>query len=177
MAVTAWTLPAVSGAVGTGNSWNDHTLIKVKNDVGCEAVVDATSTTYLISQGYGWTSLIPAGASILGIEVRIRHQGTGASVKDSVIKLQTNGTLRGDSKASGTAWANGSWEDITYGGAADLWGNAATDLYAWIMGGATFGAAVRARWDAVGAGAALVDSHEMRVYYAPPAHYHRGQQQ
>lgn len=68
---------------------------------------------------------IPAKATILGIEVKIRGKfqalEVGAAVFDNSVRVYKEGVLSGSNFASGSAWTEVN-TTRSYGGAANLWG-------------------------------------------------------
>ena len=75
---------------------------------------------YIVATGFGFA--IPTGATIDGITAHIEKASSRSNrVYDLSVKLVIGGTVSGNEKASGTAWATSDTVSA-YGGAADLWG-------------------------------------------------------
>jgi len=72
-------------------------------------------------QGTNYDFSIPSGATIDGIEVEIRRQGSIAGIKDNIVSLVKGGSVVGKNKATDDDWSN-SLENVNYGGSDDLWG-------------------------------------------------------
>jgi hypothetical protein len=72
---------------------------------------------------YGYGFNIPLGALINGIEVKyLCEASTNGSVKDSTVKLRRSATqLAGFNHFRNDPWSN-NFEERTYGGPTDLWG-------------------------------------------------------
>ena len=106
---------------------------------------------------------VPAGASVVGIEARIKRQCDVAAVgQDSALYLLLNGATKGNNKASADFYpASGAYK--TYGGSADLWGwNDITDAD---VRDSTFGMqlssqTIDTKW-------VMVNHVEIRVWFVP----------
>jgi hypothetical protein len=104
---TAWTSP--------GNITSDNAT-----DASCSA---AASSQYLVARNFGFT--LPAGATILGITVRIEAAETSAGGENTNAQLQdASGTLIGSSKSQSISGTGATV--YTYGGVSDTWGTTIT---------------------------------------------------
>jgi hypothetical protein len=95
--------------------------------------------------------------------VVVRRTASSAFVTDSGVVLTVNDLAVGGFKQKGPFNALG-LEDITYGGASDLWGSnlLRTDL-------PLLGVTIRARFSGPsGEGSALVDAVSMRLHFCTP---------
>lgn len=63
---------------------------------------------------------IPAGSTIVGIEVKIERAAADGYIRDSSLRLVKDGVVSGDDNASMTLWPATDGE-AEYGGSADLW--------------------------------------------------------
>lgn len=179
MATTSWKFCATAAqeAGGGTKQWSSDALGGVAL-VGTEVSADdnvfaygewtSLATTYWLKCTMGsnafTSSDVPSGATIDGIEVRVRrYRGTG-TISSSDVKTVKGGTIGGNDLESGTDWAT-TEETVTYGGATELWGQTwtQTDVIA-----STFGAAIQVVYASSMIGpstSAFVDSVEIRVHY------------
>ena len=107
-------------------AWTDFNNIATPSTTDQSSIFSLDGTSdYLQGTNYGF--LIPAGATILGIEVKIvKNRGGGNSSKhiitDSEVRLLKNGIVTTNNKAKvGVDWPTGKTASI-YGGNNDLWG-------------------------------------------------------
>jgi hypothetical protein len=153
---------AVLGAL----AWSNPTYAEA--DDGSSATAATTSATdvqthYLRALDYG--ASIPADATINGITVRVDRYRQVGLVSDASLRLFRGGGAVGDDKAAlGTSWPWLGYAVATYGGAADLWGEA------WTPGdinGADFGVGLSAyvRGNKGATGTAYVDVISVEVTY------------
>jgi hypothetical protein len=151
----AWTNP--------GNAFsNNATYAQATN-------LDGTTSNYLRCLNYGFG--IPAGATILGIIVRVERKSsvTGGS-NDAAMRLVKGGTILGvaTDRSTTTPYTNADFVEV-HGGATDLWGTTWTQ--AEIIAN-NFGAAFAAtKPSAAGAAQSItVDHIQIEVFYsrAPP---------
>lgn len=124
----------------------------------------------LVLTNYGFS--IPAGATVVGIEVRIKRERTTEvgigplTITDSVIELVTAGDDFGDPL---TDWPSAN-ASRTYGGPADDLGFNANGGNAALVNSSAFGVRITARNQDSGAGhTAKVDYAAITVYYLDPA--------
>ena len=73
----------------------------------------------LYATGFGFT--IPLTATITGIELHYERYYSAGGISDALVQIVKGGTRGGDNKSTGSAW-NGTDTVVTFGGAADLWG-------------------------------------------------------
>jgi hypothetical protein len=103
----------------------------------------SSSSTNLYVSNYGFN--IPTGATILGIEVSVVAGSTWtANTLENTVRLAmaaSAGTLSTDNKASGAARTPLS--AVTYGGAADLWGESTATLTPAVINSSNFGIVYR----------------------------------
>ena len=80
-------------------------------------------TDGLRTTNFSFSGVLPADASIKGIEVDVQKSvDAGSDVTDKLVQLVVGGSLVGTNKADeATAWGT-SDAVVTYGGATDLWG-------------------------------------------------------
>lgn len=114
--------------------------------------------------GFGLDPLIPTGATINGVEVQVEyvHSGVLGSEDSDIEALQDGRVAAGWSKpfASQTSEAY-----YTFGGAADLWGQA------WVKSDftdANFGVYIRSRDSAAASRNLSIDHIRVKVYYTAP---------
>jgi hypothetical protein len=168
VADTGWQFPGtganstVIGTIGWTNAGN--ILSDNGSNAGCTSGSPGT-TNYLRGSNFGFSALVPAGATIDGIEARAeRARSAGGNANDTSIRLfDANATVAGDNKSTSDAW--GTLEVFTYGGATDLWGLTPTQADVsdtdWGFGiAAVFGA---------GGSTVICDYLQMKIYYTEAA--------
>lgn len=158
---------AVNDASAGTDIWTNPTQALTDNTIAAYASTDLSNrqTNYLKITNFGFS--IPGGATIDGIEVTVKRQNWGniGTIVDQEIKLvHPSGGIGGANKALAVNWSGVSWETVTYGGAADLWGLSWTDAD---INSANFGFALRAIMSGSGGSyaTAYVDVVKIKVYY------------
>jgi hypothetical protein len=107
----------------TSYNWTNASNALVDNSNAATATIvgkgSLTNTLRLTNFGFS----IPVGATINGILVEIRMQGSNGKTKDQVIQLRKLSGLVGANKARSNAiWPRKSARYIRFGGSSDLWG-------------------------------------------------------
>lgn len=178
---TSWKTPATAmGTAVTGDpgteAWTDASLSRIDNDSGAFCILQNTGAVRarpLRVYGFGLAADIPAGSTILGIEVNIKRRATTADrVCDDVLYLTDDGTVAnvtqriGSNRATATGWP-AAYAYESHGGAADLWG---ATLTAAMVRAANFGIHLAPKWYSASAGAVQpnIDAISMRVTFEPP---------
>ena len=165
---TPWTLPRsginVTG-VGDDNWTNPGRITADDNSEARADINDLDESRYLRGTDFGF--LIPAGATINGIEVRIeRDAETANRLRDLEVFLMKSGTIAGDNKAVLTGSYSKSTVNVDYGGGSDLWNTTWTPAE---INATNFGISFRcwkyatqdnARW-------VDIDKIQIRVTYTP----------
>ncbi len=86
----------------------------------------APGTFYLRCTNFNLSKLIPADATIDGVEVVIKRRTgtTWTGLKDKKLKLVVNGVITGSDKSDSGAWSPTppGFTEHTYGGSSDKWG-------------------------------------------------------
>jgi hypothetical protein len=124
------TIGADSNAVGT-RTWYPATstlsyciATSDYNDCYVEGTGSSQTTShYLKATGFGFT--IPAGATINGILVAIQdydNNGNGNVIESEVKIIKSDGSIGTTNKSTGAALPPVNRAYVSYGGAADLWG-------------------------------------------------------
>ena len=155
---TAWLFP-------TSSTINAVDAPNVNADDGVTASLGGADGQTLLCRGFSFAS-IPAGAEILGIEVRVERQSSvGGKAFDAAVVLTGVGGGT-DNKAAGE------WETAMtpkeYGAADDLWGSESITLDT--LNGINFGVLVLARRsNPANAIVATVDHVAIRITYAERA--------
>lgn len=166
----------VAGSVAetaAGTAWTNLANTRLVDGSYGGTTLDANTpppefTKSLVLYNFGAGAIIPAGAAIDGIKVRLTRQ-SGAATGDAVVKdievyirlaTAVNGTNKAD---TATAW--GGLETILYGSAIDQWGHALTRA---LVIKTNFGIAFRA----VGAGTSGhcsfdFDGGTMEIFFTP----------
>lgn len=125
---TGFVLAGAGAGVGSGTTWTNPGNITAQDGVraGCNRTSAGTSQN-LYASTFDFSS-VPAGATITGIQVRIRKDYSAitppSAIQDLTVRLTKDGTnLVGDNKADTvTNWVNAADTDATYGSSSDLWG-------------------------------------------------------
>ena len=132
---TGWLSPGsgTSVSAGTGTRWWDYPSRITTDQGNCTYANSATSdpaksggvTQYLRASNYG--ANVPTGATIVGLEVRIRrnYSGTATGPRDHLLRVFNGSSLVGDNKASSSNWNSGCTL-VSYGSASDGWGASLT---------------------------------------------------
>lgn len=144
---------------GTGD-WSSTGNVFAEDDVGAALAFFSGTSKYLVLTDFGFS--IPSGATIDGIEVRVRKMSQFGDIVDSEVKIVKGGIIGSTDYADTlTNWPSGSFGDTTYGGATDLWGETWTDSD---INGSDFGVAIAADFD-VFAPDGYIDTVEINVYF------------
>lgn len=123
--VTDYKTPGTAATVDRDGErpWSDVDEAKTDNDVGAHCPISAGSySNWLRLTNFGFDAGdIPVGATIEGIEVKIKHKaGSDNRISDSALYLRKTSGQVGDNKASAAIWGTG-WVTITYGASDDGW--------------------------------------------------------
>ncbi len=112
--------PGVSGVL---SPWNNLTAVTTADQVDASASLSAASPLTAKLQPTGFSANIPSGASILGIEVKVRHKAANVnSLRDSSVRLITSAGPKGINYAKlASNWDN-VYLNVAYGGLTDKWG-------------------------------------------------------
>jgi len=125
------------GTITWTNLDNDKTS---NNQYATTGNMDSGNTTvYLKATNFGFA--IPAGVVIDGISVSVERKASDANFYDNAIRIVKGGTIGTTDKSSGSAWPTNDGT-VTYGGAADLWGQTWTYTD---INSANFGFAISAK--------------------------------
>ncbi len=152
------TATADDSTVGT-LGWSNTAAISTVGANWANASPGPATTDYLEATDFGFA--VPAGATITGISVQIsRAQGNTGNVTDNIVRLLKGGVLSGSDKSTGAGWMRDAFTNMSYGGAADMWGLALTPAD---VNAADFG--VRLSATLTGSGSALVDYIRIKVNY------------
>lgn len=158
---------ASQAGVGTV-AWTSPGSATVSDNTRATATISGgAQSQYLVVSSFGFA--IPAGATIDGIVVEVEKCASSASnVLDNRVRIVKGGAIGATDKSSATPWVITSSEAyVTYGGAADLWGETwtADDINA-----SAFGVAISVRNSNVKLPrAAYVDHIRITVYYTEGA--------
>lgn len=113
---------ANDNTVGTDAWTNPGNITADDGSVASCSLTGGTDSNRLKATNFGFT--IPGNATILGIESVIqRRQQTGSSIQDVFqgVQILKAGNTAGTGKNQAGTWST-TMTDISYGGAADLWG-------------------------------------------------------
>ena len=118
--------PAAAGnctaIAGTGANWTNPGNAFSPNDTYATVNVDGTTSDALQCLNYGFT--IPAGATILGIEVNIERKSNSTAnggSNDASVRLVKGGVVGGSNLATATIYGTGDKIEA-HGSATQLWG-------------------------------------------------------
>lgn len=122
---------------------------------------------YLRCMNPNVSRLIPADATIVGVQAQITKKKGSTSfdqnIEDAQVRLVVKGVIVGNNKAAAGDWL-GSFFTTTYGGAADLWGYSLTRE---LVVRSDFGIAISARTnEVIGSAYAVVQSVKIKIYYS-----------
>lgn len=170
MAQTGWmTLTTCSDDATVGSvAWTNPTNAQADDGVSATCAMGLSQSHYikglqLVSPEAGLT-----GATILGIEVRMRRHFTNANVTDTSIRLVKGGVIGTTNRSAGTSWESGTSSYSTpVGSPSDLWGDTwtATDILS-----STFGFVVSGT-GLVSNSTGNMDSMQIRITYTPSGNY------
>lgn len=156
------------GSIGVpGGQWSNRNFLgAVDGKAAVSQVGSAQVGQYLRCQNANLSALIPAGATITGVEVRVLRRYkpiiSANPVRDNRVHLVVDGKVVGTNKASASGWPL-TFAYQTYGGSSDLWGWPLTRDQ---VVKSDFGFAIAAKLDdGIGADA-LIDHLQIKVYYS-----------
>jgi hypothetical protein len=165
---------ADNASVGT-ITWSNPGNITASDDSRATATLGSGDVThYLVATGFGFS--IPGGSTIDGIEVSVEKshtQGGTANMfsRDNQVRIVKGGTIgtAEDRAQTGVNWPLNTDATVTYGGAADLWGEtwAATDINAGNFGVAISATGVKVGGGQPGTSTARVDHMQITVHFTP----------
>jgi len=153
---------------GLGSNEDRAGLAAWSNPIAIQAVAGNagwsgtdTYSDWLRGSDFGFS--VPVDATILGVKLDMERLEVAGAVSNSLLYLvDNNGTNTGDSKhATHQLWVG--VEEVSYGGATDLWGATLTPA---IINSANFGA--RMSVGVIGASSCGVYWYKITVYYTEP---------
>ena len=144
------------------HSWIDHAQALTQNGIDAYSYITyLTPTEYLKITNFNFN--IPAGSTINGITIYIRHITTSTSAMyDQKVMLVRDGVIEGSNKASPTVWVYPDYSNNYYGGETELWGLTWT---AEQINSINTGFVISAQYMGGGSRYASIDFVEMRVHY------------
>lgn len=169
MAITNWFTPGTQANVDRDGKepWASTEKAATENDDG--ATNPTHKETYsdwlrLTNYGLDGGGGLPEGATVVGIEVKVRRKDAHMDTvhNESALYLRKTAGQVGDNKASATLWDT-TWTDATHGDSTDTWnaGLADTDIRS-----ADFGVDLSVyNTDASDIDRALVDVISIRIHY------------
>jgi hypothetical protein len=177
LAVTSWRFAATTSEEAGGgttqwfgdtNGLSGFSSSALSADDGTYAWAgwaNGATTYYLKGTNFGFTSSdVPVGATINGIEVRIRRFRDTGPILTSILKFIKGGTISGNNIDGGGDWPT-TETSASFGSASELGGLSwsQSDVVA-----SNFGAGVQVVYDAAKFGpftSAIVESMEIRINY------------
>ena len=165
MADTGWLTATAARSLDIGlGPWYSPTNVYLSDDLRAYCVGGASAGDRLNSYTYG--ANISAGATIVGIEVKVERKGGAADkVQDESVYLMSDTTTKGNNKADTVNYWPTTDTDKIYGGSSDLWGASWTATQ---INAATFGAGIQIAADPYGQ-YAYVDCIQIKIYYSIPS--------
>lgn len=126
--------PNIAGAgasSGGGTAWTNPGNITADDASYATCTLTASGTSQALN-GTSFGFSIPSGATIDGFLVEIERfssspLGSPFNIADSNVQLIKGGTAGGTNKSTGAVWNYTSPTIVSFGGAADLWGQTWTD--------------------------------------------------
>lgn len=163
MADTGWKAPGTAANVDRddGGQWFEVNEVKTDNDFGAYVTSKDDYSDWIRCSNYSFS--VPSGATIDGIEVRIKRkesEGSTGSIYDDSLRLWNGSSVVGDDKASGTPYPS-SFTTATYGSSTDDW-NASLSVAT--INSSGFGVQLSVYADGPFP-AAEVDVIEMKIHY------------
>lgn len=155
---------------GGSTAWATPGNITASDSARASCLRTASGTSQLLRATFSFATgdLVPAGATITGVVVRVERSYSSSAppqqVRDSALRLTKDGTnMVGDNLADTTTdWPLNSDANVDYGGAGDLWG---TTLTAAEVRAATFGVMLKVAHTGVTSINPRVDAILMNVLY------------
>ena len=127
----------------------------------CQLSANSIGWYLVIDNGFGFE--IPTSSIINGIVVEIACRGTSGTVYDSEVVIVKGGVLGEINRKNTNAWASGSFQYVSHGGATDLWDITWTPAQ---INASNFGVAVSPK--TIGdASDADINGVKITVYYTP----------
>lgn len=173
MADTGWVTPgtgannADAGDVAWSNASNITTATDAARADASSLPKNTGTSQYLHATNFDFSS-IPSGATIDGIEARVRKgssTNTANRIYEHTIQLIVGGSRAGSNKGGSGSWVL-TTSTATFGGATDLWGLAPSQSD---VASSNFGLAVRAVNTNTGTGNAFVYYVQLKVHYTEAA--------
>lgn len=168
MPYTDWKYPGTGASVSPGSpAWSDPAHI-TEDATYAEASGTITSTEWLRGTNFGFTTTdVPTGATIVGVEVRIRRyaQYEDRAYDDSLRLLDADGAVTGDDKADTVnSWPLATGDTVkTYGASDDDWNAGLTDTD---IRDTSFGVQLKAT--TTSESVIRVRFYEVRIHYEEP---------
>ena len=107
----------------TGTSWVSLTNVYVNDGNATTYAISAlTSSTQLTGTGYGLDFSIPAGSTIVGVQVDIDAWSSSSDTYLDTLKINTTGNGDSTTKTDASVYGTVDGDIRSYGGASDLWG-------------------------------------------------------
>jgi hypothetical protein len=154
-----------SNAVGS-KKWNQPGNAEISDGVysTTDDMDSGEISHYLKATKFGFA--VPNGATIDGITVEVERYGTDANFFDNAIRIVKGGVVGATDKSSLVAWASADPNTyVSYGGAADTWGETWTSTD---INNANFGVAISAiKTGGANNKRANIDHIRIKVYYTP----------
>lgn len=166
-------LPGTASQTGSNAAWDPLHVSRITSDDGAGADIlgslcappHCTSKTSnrLIGTGFGFSSYIPASATIDNVKLDVHRYALKSQIKDAEITLMLSGSSIGlDKKHTATDWPTSDYITRSYDGDLTYWGYSltATDVR-----DSTFGAALVAIYTGATSNVPYVDYYRITITY------------
>ena len=168
MADTGWTLGSTATAIsGSWWSFSNPSNVLTDNTSAASLYMDSRDESEALQvSNFAWGTAIPSGATINGVEVRVRRycSSTGDH-EDLSMKLLVAGTASGSNYAAGVSYPT-SAATQDYGGAADLWGLSLTEAQ---VNASNFGMALTVIDGNAGSDTSYYEAVWMKIHFTAAA--------
>lgn len=154
--------PNTTATDGSGTEWVNHANITASDNVysTCTLTSGGDASSKLKATNFGFS--IPATAFVDGVVVEVeRYSGLSNTITDTDIGLLIGSSPSGANRSTGAYWVT-SESFVSYGSAADNWGNTLTPA---IINSSGFGAYIACDNNSYYTDVASVDSIRITVYY------------
>lgn len=156
--VTAWRPPGTATINGVAAP-------NIVADDGVTSSMGSASGSTLLASNFGFDTVVPEGAKILGIEVRLQRWAASANIMQDLAMTLIGIVGQPENKARGRIPVAGAGDTVIYGDPGDVWG--IENILQSDVASPTFGITWSIdRINEVTGSTVVVDFLEMRVHYA-----------
>lgn len=158
---TGWVLAGAGATVSDGHvAWSSPGNITAEDGTNATCNVDTGGQSDIL-KGTTFPTTIPAGATINGVEVKLKLSVSAIKHRDFLVKLVVGGTIVGANRATAAnlPTSPATW---TYGSSTDMWSTTITRDQAIAT---NFGWVFQTDDNDSGAEQSRVDSMYVKIYY------------